>query len=77
MGGTGLYWDKLVGSGGHWFKLVRLAFTGATFSFPGVRVSSPLSLLVNRKRPPRRALAPPRLALSAPPPLPDAPPAPD
>ncbi|KAK2513905.1 hypothetical protein Q9966_015990 [Columba livia] len=49
---------------------------GQTFSFPAVRVSSPLSLLVNGKRPPPRALAPPRLALSAPPPLPDTPPAP-
>ncbi|XP_065509137.1 tetratricopeptide repeat protein 5 isoform X2 [Caloenas nicobarica] len=49
---------------------------GQTFSFPGIRVSSPLSLLVNGKRPPPSALAPPRLALSAPPPLPDTPPAP-
>ncbi|NWS86096.1 TTC5 protein, partial [Toxostoma redivivum] len=37
-----------------------------TFSFLGIRVSSPLSLVVNGKRPPGSALAPPRLALSNP-----------
>ncbi|KAM7026428.1 LOW QUALITY PROTEIN: tetratricopeptide repeat protein 5 [Acridotheres tristis] len=39
---------------------------GQTFSFLGIRVSSPLSLVVNGKRPPGSALAPPRLALSNP-----------
>ncbi|NXG53453.1 TTC5 protein, partial [Psilopogon haemacephalus] len=37
---------------------------GQTFSFPGIRVSSPLSLLVNGRRPPGSALAPARLALT-------------
>ncbi|NXO22649.1 TTC5 protein, partial [Cisticola juncidis] len=44
---------------------------GQTFSFLGVRVSSPLSLLVNGKRPPGSALAPPCLALSNPGALPE------
>ncbi|NWU87886.1 TTC5 protein, partial [Piprites chloris] len=39
---------------------------GQTFSFLGIRVSSPLSLVVNGRRPPGSALAPPRLALSNP-----------
>ncbi|XP_031953612.1 tetratricopeptide repeat protein 5 isoform X2 [Corvus moneduloides] len=39
---------------------------GQTFSFLGIRVSSPLSLVVNGRRPPASALAPPRLALSNP-----------
>ncbi|NWZ88540.1 TTC5 protein, partial [Poecile atricapillus] len=43
---------------------------GQTFSFLGIRVSSPLSLVVNGKRPPASALAPPRLALSNPSALP-------
>ncbi|NWR58417.1 TTC5 protein, partial [Bucorvus abyssinicus] len=37
-------------------------YQGKTFSFTGVRVSSPLSLLVNGRRPPGPALAPARLA---------------
>ncbi|NXF13169.1 TTC5 protein, partial [Smithornis capensis] len=36
---------------------------GQTFSFLGIRVPSPLSLVVNGRRPPGSALAPPRLAL--------------
>ncbi|XP_072777400.1 tetratricopeptide repeat protein 5 [Taeniopygia guttata] len=50
---------------------------GQTFSFVGLRVPSPLSLVVNGRRPPGHALAPPRLALTnpgAPPPAPDTPP---
>ncbi|XP_077646036.1 tetratricopeptide repeat protein 5 [Lonchura striata] len=46
---------------------------GQTFSFVGLRVPSPLSLVVNGRRPPGSALAPPRLALTnpgAPPPAP-------
>ncbi|NXH42503.1 TTC5 protein, partial [Dicaeum eximium] len=39
---------------------------GQTFSFLGLRVPSPLSLVVNGRRPPGSALAPPRLALSNP-----------
>ncbi|NWI59534.1 TTC5 protein, partial [Calyptomena viridis] len=39
---------------------------GQTFSFLGIRVPSPLSLVVNGRRPPGSALAPPRLALSNP-----------
>ncbi|NWV35959.1 TTC5 protein, partial [Grantiella picta] len=39
---------------------------GQAFSFLGIRVSSPLSLVVNGKRPPGSALAPPCLALSNP-----------
>ncbi|XP_037982568.1 tetratricopeptide repeat protein 5 [Motacilla alba alba] len=51
---------------------------GQTFSFLGLRVPSPLSLVVNGKRPPGSALAPPRLALTNPsaPPGPAPPPAP-
>ncbi|XP_068026890.1 LOW QUALITY PROTEIN: tetratricopeptide repeat protein 5 [Melanerpes formicivorus] len=37
---------------------------GQTFSFRSIRVSSPLSLLVNGRRPPGHALAPARLALT-------------
>ncbi|XP_053909076.1 tetratricopeptide repeat protein 5 [Cuculus canorus] len=40
---------------------------GQTFSFAAVRAPSPLSLLLNGRRPPPPALAPPTLALSAPP----------
>nr|XP_041568795.1 tetratricopeptide repeat protein 5 isoform X7 [Taeniopygia guttata] len=50
---------------------------GQMFSFVGLRVPSPLSLVVNGRRPPGHALAPPRLALTnpgAPPPAPDTPP---
>ncbi|NXF28310.1 TTC5 protein, partial [Rhodinocichla rosea] len=39
---------------------------GQTFSFLSLRVPSPLSLVVNGKRPPGHALAPPRLALTNP-----------
>ncbi|NXI43110.1 TTC5 protein, partial [Galbula dea] len=42
-------------------------YQGKTFSFTGIRVSSPLSLLVNGRRPPGPALAPARLALHNPP----------
>ncbi|NXK86609.1 TTC5 protein, partial [Formicarius rufipectus] len=39
---------------------------GQTYSFLGIRVPSPLSLVVNGRRPPSSALAPPRLALTNP-----------
>ncbi|XP_064331554.1 LOW QUALITY PROTEIN: tetratricopeptide repeat protein 5 [Phalacrocorax carbo] len=41
----------------------HVAHQGKTFSFLGIRVSSPLSLVVNGRRPPGPALAPARLAL--------------
>lgn len=48
---------------------------GQTFSFAGVRVPSPLSLVINGRRPPGSALAPARLLLRADP-APAPPPAP-
>ncbi|KAM6188362.1 tetratricopeptide repeat protein 5 [Sarcoramphus papa] len=41
----------------------HLQYQGKTFSFTGIRVLSPLSLVVNGRRPPPPALAPARLAL--------------
>ncbi|XP_074428024.1 tetratricopeptide repeat protein 5 isoform X2 [Larus michahellis] len=41
----------------------QLCHQGQTFSFTGIRVASPLSLVVNGRRVPPSALAPPRLAL--------------
>ncbi|XP_054510104.2 tetratricopeptide repeat protein 5 [Agelaius phoeniceus] len=44
---------------------------GQTFSFVSLRVPSPLSLVVNGKRPPGHALAPPHLALTNPSAMPE------
>lgn len=40
---------------------------GKTFSFLGIRVATPLALVVNGRRPPPSAAAPPRLQCSSPP----------